>query len=270
MNWRAVLAIARKDLVVLRHSTAVLIPLIVVPAIFLVALPLMASFAPALVNAPGGGDLQAMLDALPEVMEARLARYDDDQRIVVLLLAYMFAPLFLILPLMVASVIAADTFAGERERRTLEALIYTPTSDAELLLGKLLAGFVPAIGVAWGGFVVYALVANLAAWPTMGEVFFPNVMWVVLVVWVAPAVAALGLGATVIVSARVSTFQEAYQVGAVVVLPLIVLVVGQAAGVVVLSTVFVVAMGAVVWVLAALLLRYGARSFRRGELMARG
>ena len=270
MNWRAVRAIAIKDLTVLRHSKAVLIPLIVVPAVILVLLPLLASFAPALGSLPGASDLGTMLEALPEAMEARLAPYDDDQRLVVLLLAYLFAPMFLILPLMVASVIAADTFAGERERRTLEALIYTPTSDTELLLGKLLAGFIPAVAVAWGGFVVYALVANVAAWPTMGQVFFPNAMWVVLALFVAPGVALLGLGATVIVSARVSTFQEAYQVGAVVVLPLVVLVVGQAAGVVVLSTTFVVIMGVVVWGLAALTLRYGARSFRRGELMARG
>ena len=269
MNWRAVRAIAVKDLSVLRHAKAVLIPLIVVPAIFLVLLPALAAFAPMLASVPGANDMQALLDAMPEAMQARLAGYDPDQRIVVVLLTYLFAPMYLILPLMVASVIAADTFAGERERRTLEALLYTPTTDTELLLGKLLAGFVPAVAVAWGGFVVYSLVANLAAWPTMGQLFFPNLMWLVLALWVAPGVAALGLGATVIVSSRVSTFQEAYQIGAVVVLPLIVLVIGQATGVVVLSTVFVIALGALVWVAAALLLRYGARSFSRGELLAR-
>jgi hypothetical protein len=95
-------------------------------------------------------------------------------------------------------------------------------------------------------------------------------MWGILALFVAPGVAALGLGATVLVSLRVNTFQEAYQVGALVVLPLILLVVGQAAGVVVLSPIFVVALGTIVWGLALGLLAWGARGFRRGELMARG
>ncbi len=269
MNLRAVRAIVVKDLTVLRHAKAVLIPLIVVPLVMLLVLPALAAFAPRLADLPGASDLNALLEGMPAAMQARLAGFSEDERIVVLLLTYLFAPLYLILPLMVASVIAADTFAGERERRTLEALIYTPTSDMELLVGKLLAGFLPALAVAWGGFAFYSVVANLAAWPTLGRLFFPTGMWFVLALWVAPAVAAVGLGATVIVSSRVSTFQEAYQIGGVVVLPIVLLVVGQAAGVVVLSTGFVVALGAVFWAVALVLLRYGARTFRRGELMAR-
>lgn len=269
MNARAIRAIVAKDLSVLRHSKAVLIPLIVVPLVMLLILPALAAFAPSLMTLPGASDLTALLEGMPEVMQARLAGLEDDQRVVVLLLTYLFAPMYLILPLMVASVIAADTFAGERERGTLEALVYTPTTDAELLVGKLLAGFLPALAVAWGGFVVYAVVANVAGWPTMGRVFFPTGMWFVLAAWVAPAVAAVGLGATVIVSSKVSTFQEAYQIGGVVVLPVVLLVVGQAAGVVVLSTVFVAVLGGVFWAIAAVLLAYGARTFRRAELMAR-
>ena len=39
---------------------------------------------------------------------------------------YLLAPLFLIVPLMVSAVLAADAFAGEKERRTLEALLHLP------------------------------------------------------------------------------------------------------------------------------------------------
>ena len=269
MNWRAVKAIAGKDLIVLRHAKGVLVPLIVVPALFLVVLPLLASFAPMTLNDPGANDLRELIESLPASLEARLSGYNDEQRLVVLLLGYLFAPLYLILPLMVASVVAADAFAGERERRTLEALVYTPTSDRELLVGKLLAGFLPAVAVAWIGLLLYSLVANLAAWRVMGAIFLPNAMWAVLGFYVAPGVAALGLGATVIVSLRVNTFQEAYQVGALVVLPLILLVVGQAAGVVVLSPLFALGLGTAVWLSALALLAWGARGFRRAELMAR-
>jgi ABC-type Na+ efflux pump permease subunit len=269
VNRRAVLAIVRKDLTVVRQTKAVLLPIVIVPLVLLLALPLLAVFAPSFVNVPGTSDLGAILERLPESFTARFAGLDETQTVVTLLLVYLFAPMYLIVPLMVASVIAADAFAGEKERRTLEALLYTPTSDMELLVAKLLTGFVPALVVAWGGFALYALVANVAAWPVMGRLFFPTPMWWVLALWVAPAVAALGLGATVLVSARVNTFQEAYQIGGVVVLPLVLLVVGQAAGVLVLSSALAVALGAVFWAAAAVLLVVGARGFRRGELLAR-
>lgn len=269
MNMRAVLALARKDLLVVGQTKAVLLPIIIVPLVMVVILPVVAAFAPQFANLPGASDLTAVLERMPATFQARFEGLSVDQTLVTLLLVYLFAPMYLIVPLMVASVIAADAFAGEKERRTLEALLFTPTTDAELLLGKLLAGYVPALAVAWGGFLVYAVVANAVAWPVMGAVFFPTAMWWVLALWVAPAVAALGLGATVLVSARVNTFQEAYQVGGVVVLPIVLLVVGQATGLVVLSTGLVVALGAVFWVLALGLLALGRRGFRRGELLAR-
>jgi ABC-2 type transport system permease protein len=270
MNLRAMRAIVAKDLAVVRRSKAVMLPIIIVPLIMVLVLPLVASFAPSFANVPGASDLGALIEQMPESFQAQLAPYDEEQRLVVVLLVYLFAPLFLVVPTMVASVIAADAFAGEKERKTLEALLHTPTSDTELVLAKLAVGFVPAVVVAWGAFVVYTVVANAAAWPTMGRIFFPTAMWWVLALLVAPGVAAFGLGATVLVSARVSTFQEAYQIGGLVVVPLVLLVVGQAAGVVFLSTALVAVIGVVFWALAAVLIALGLRTFRRGELLARG
>ncbi len=262
-------AIVAKDLTVVRRSKAVMLPLVLVPLVMVLVLPVVASFAPRLAEVPGASDIAQMLDTMPEAMQAQLAPYTNEGRLVVFLLVYLFAPLYLIVPLMVASVIAADTFAGERERKTLEALLHTPTSDTELVVAKLASGFVPAVLVGWASFALYTLVANVAAWPVIGHVFFPTVMWWVLALVVGPGVAAIGLGATVIVSSRVSTFQEAYQVGGVVVLPIVLLVVGQAAGVVFLSTALVAAVGIVFWLLAAVLLVIGVRTLRRGELLAR-
>jgi ABC-2 type transport system permease protein len=269
VNLRAVRAIVRKDLAVVLQSKAVLLPIIIVPLILLLVLPIVATFAPQLANIPGASNLGEVLERMPASFQARFDGLTQDQALVTLLLVYLFAPMYLVVPLMVASVIAADAFAGEKERRTLEALLFTPTTDRELLLGKLLAGFVPAMAVAWGGFLIYTVVANLAAWPVMGRLFFPTPMWWVLALWVAPAVAAVGLGATVLVSARVNTFQEAYQIGGAVVLPIILLVIGQVVGVIVLSVGVVAALGAAFWTVAAALLYFGGRGFRRGEVLAR-
>ena len=270
MNWRAIWAIVRKDLKVVLQNKGVSIPIIVVPLVMLVLLPALVGFASALGAGPGSPlqDLRLFLDQMPAELRAQLAGYDELQAIVVLGLVYLLAPFFLIVPLMVASVIAADSFAGEKERKTLEALLYTPTSDRELLTGKFLAAWLPAVGVAVLGFVLYVTVANIAAWPIIGGILLPNLMWLLLVFWVAPAVAATGLAVSVLISARAEGFQDAYQLSAIVVLPVIMLVVAQASGVMYFSTLLVAALGAVLWLLSAILLWWGARNFRRGEILS--
>lgn len=271
MNLRAIRAIVRKDLNVVVRSKGVMLPMIIVPVVLFVALPALAALAPAATAMTGSplAGLDSFLENMPPALQADLTGYGEDQQFVILALVYFLAPMYLIVPLMVASVIAADSFAGEKERKTLEALVYTPTTDGELFLGKVLCALLPAVAVSWIGFVVYGLVANAAAWPTMGEIFFPNAMWVALALWVAPAAAGLGLSTMVVVSARASGFQEAYQVGGAVVIPILLLVIGQATGVMYFSLGLVLLLGLVLWVVDLLLLWFGARTFRRGEILAR-
>jgi ABC-2 type transport system permease protein len=270
MNLRAIRTIVRKDLKVVFQSKAVTIPLIIVPVIMLMVLPGLAALAPMLEESGvDTSDLQMLLAQMPASLQAQLEGYSQSQQIVVLAVVYLMAPLYLIVPMMVASVIAADSFAGEKERKTLEALLYTPTTDQELFYAKLLAAWLPAVAIAWGGFILYSIVVNLTAWPTMGEIFFPNAMWFVLALWVAPAVAALGLGVTVIISARVQSFQEAYQMGGIVVLPILALVIAQATGVMYFSVGLVALLGVVLWTVALTLLWWGSQRFRREEMVAR-
>jgi hypothetical protein len=103
----------------------------------------------------------------------------------------------------------------------------------------------------------------------MGRIFFPNLMWILLVIWVAPAVAGLGLGTMVLVSSRVSGFQEAYQLGGAIVIPIVVLVIGQATGVMYFSAGLVALLGLVIWAVDAVILWFGIKVFQRGELIVR-
>jgi ABC-2 type transport system permease protein len=271
MNWRAIQAIVRKDLKVVVQNKGVSIPMIVLPVVILIVLPALVSLIPMIQGTAGMSlnGLDTFLKQMPPNMRAALAGYNEAQTTVVLFLVYLLAPMYLILPLMVSSVIAADSFAGEKERKTLEALLYTPTTDRELLLAKLLSAWVPALAIAWGGFILYGIVANVAAWQVMGRIFFPNLMWIILVLWVAPAVAGLGLGFTVLISARAQGFQEAYQMGAMVVLPILLLVIGQVTGVIYFNNGLVLLLGLVLWVIDAALLWFGGKSFKRSELAAR-
>ncbi len=269
MNWPAVRGIIRKDLLVVSQSKAVVIPMIVVPLVIVVLMPLLIGVLARLAGDELAQEVPVMFAGAPPVIADQLAGYTAEQAAVYLFLVYTFAPLYLILPLMVSNVIAADSFAGEKERKTLEALVYTPTTDRELLLAKLLAAWIPGILVAWLSFIAYAVVANAAVWSVMQEIFFPTPMWWILVLWVAPAAAGLGLMASVLVSARVTTFQEAYQLGSVVVLPVVALMVAQMAGLLYFDLRVVFFLGLFLWLLDGALLWYGARTFSRSELVAR-
>ena len=271
LNWRAITAIIRKDLRVALQSKSVTLPMIIIPLLLVVLMPALTtigiSFAGSLASDPA--DLMELVAIMPPEVRQQFGDYDLTQVAVLFVLRYMYAPLYLIMPIMVSSVIAADSFAGEKERKTLEALLYTPTTDRELLLAKLLGAWLPGIAVAWGSALIFWIVGNIAAWPLFHELILPNAMWLLLALWVAPAAAGMGLGASVIVSARVNTFQDAYQLSGLVVLPVVLLMLGQVTGLLFFSEWVVIAVGTLFWLIDAVLVIIGARTFRRSELLSR-
>lgn len=271
MNTRAILTIARKDLKVALQNKGVVLPIIILPLILFIIFPWIMAYAPQMAESTGTpvNNVDELLKRMPEGLLNELSGYTETQQMIVFSLVYMLAPMFLIMPLMVSSVFAADSFAGEKERKTLEALLYTPTTDRELFIAKLTGAWVTAVSVALMSFVVYAVMVNAAAWYSIGRIFFPNAMWVALVLWVTPAVAVLGLVVMVFVSVRAQGFQDAYQTGGLVILPVIALVIGQISGVMYFSLGVVLFVGLIIWIIDAVLLWFASKSFRRGELMTR-
>jgi len=69
---------------------------------------------------------------------------------------WMPAIFFPCMPLFVANWVVADSFAGERERKTLETLLATRLPDRAIFLGKVLAALI----YAWT-FTVFSLVTSL-------------------------------------------------------------------------------------------------------------
>ena len=201
MNWRKIRIITWKDILEVRQNRSVMISMIMVPLIILVVLPLVmllisgySGTAEAFTSDP---DLQMMFENIPVSIAQGMDGMNEIQQGMVLILGYLFAPMFLIMPLMSSASIAAESFAGERERKTLEALLYTSATDTELFIGKALAAFIPSVLVAWFSFLLYILVLNLGGWQIFGYIWFPLPAWYPLVFWVTPAFAALGIAATV-------------------------------------------------------------------------
>jgi ABC-2 type transport system permease protein len=270
MNARAILAIVRKDLKVVSQNKNITAPIIILTAVFFIVFPWITGLAPTLISAMGdkANTLEGFLANMPGGMQQDLAGYSVGQQVIVVVLEYYLLPFFLMIPLMIASMFAADSFAGEKERKTLEALLYTPTTDQELFVAKMLSGWLASCVLALVGFMIYAINVNAAAWSQMHRIFFPNAMWVVMIIWVVPALSALGVSLMVVVSARAQGFQDANQMAGLVVLPIVGLFYAQMAGAIFINITTMLLMGLFVWLLAGLLIWLGSRSFHRNRLMA--
>lgn len=273
MNTRHILTIARKDLREAMANKAVWIPMLLVPLIFIVVLPLAMILIPqqfpsaSMTNDP---DLQSLLDMMGPQIAGLSAGYTTEQTMLVIMLGYLFAPMFLILPLMFSTTIACESFAGEKERKTIEALLYSPATDAELLMGKVVAALAPAVVISWLSFAGYILVVNAASWPMFGRAWFPLPHWWPMILWMTPALALLGVAITVLISKKAKTFMGAYQTSTSSVLLVLALIVGQAFGVFMLSVPLGLILGLLIFLADAVLLYLGAKTFNRKALLASG
>jgi ABC-type Na+ efflux pump permease subunit len=272
MKTATLIAIAKKDLLEVRQNKAAWMPMLIVPLIFVILLPLGAIYVPQIFDiAPevllSDPEMQTFFDNMPPSMTEQLAGYDSFQRTLILGLGYIFAPFFLIFPLMFSTVIAAESFAGERERKTMEALLYTPATDAELFLGKTFAALIPAVAISWGSFLIYALILNTAGFPIFGRIWFPLAPWWPLIFWITPALALLGTSATVLISSKQKTFMGAYQTSASLVVLVLALIIGQVTGVLYFSVGLGLVVGLFFWLIAAALTYLAINSFNRFKLL---
>lgn len=259
-------AIVAKDLAAIRRSKAIMVPMLLVPGILLLGLPAAIALA---ARSGSGADLSGLLGRLPTEMVAPILDRPPGEHLLLLVNGYLLLPLFLVVPLMVSAVLAADAFAGEKERRTLETLLHLPVRERDLYVAKLAVAYLPTMALSWGAFVVFCAISNVIGWPVMGRIFLPTVEWIIVIAWVAPAVAALGLGIMVRISARANTTQEANQLGGAVIMPLIIGTIGQASGLLLLDPPVIAVIGVVIWVIALWLIRGGMRRFSRDRIATR-
>jgi ABC-2 type transport system permease protein len=270
MNGRIIRAIAVKDWQEVRQNRMAWSPVLILPFIFCVFLPLLIILLPQVVpdaKSMSADDLALLTRGAPPFLQEQLKGMSDNQVVILLLLGYTLAPLFLIMPLMTSSVIGADSFAGEKERKTMEALLYTSATERELFFGKVVAALVPAVGITWGSFVIYTLILDVFGGRVMQRVWFPTPPWWPLILWVTPAIAVAGIMAAVIISARVNSFMAAYQTSSALVLPLVILVVGQIGGLVFLGVEVMLVLGFILWVVDGALLWLVLKLFSRARLM---
>ena len=176
--------------------------------------------------------------------------------------------MFMILPVAIPVTIAAYSIVGEKTARSLEPLLATPITTGELLVGKMIAACVPAVVVTWLAFLIYAISARfLVSDVVFAEAMKP--MWWLAIFVVSPLLTLLAVSVAVMVSSRVTDPRVAEQLSALVILPLILLVVGQSAGLILINEQIILFIGVIVAVADAILVYLSVKLFQREAILTR-
>ena len=268
INRRRLVALMRKDWLELAHNKQAVAPLVIVPLLFVVLIPtavILLGNNAALTSSITG--LQAFLNNLPEdILPAGLS---TEQTVIYAVIVYFMAPFFLIIPVMVASITASSAFVGEKERRTIEGLLYTPLTDRELVLGKVLGSVIPSVALGWVSFVIYSVLVNALAAPIFGGVFFPTWTWAVIILALVPLIAFLATCLIVAVSGRSTSMQEAQGSSVLVILPVLGLVISQATGLLLFDTTVALVASAALLVIDVVVYLAVVGRFRREGIVTR-
>ena len=141
-------------------------------------------------------------------------------------LARNWLPMFLVLPIFLPILLAAQSIGGERERRTLEPLLATQASTLSIILGKSIAALVPALAITWIAAALFCAGIDLV----IGSFLLPDPAWLFGTLVLSPLLALFGNAMAVVVSSRVLDPRAAQNLAATTVLPLLGLLVVQLAG----------------------------------------
>jgi ABC-2 type transport system permease protein len=180
-----------------------------------------------------------------------------------------FLILYMMIPLIIPVNIAAYSIVGEKTTKSLEPLLATPITTAELLSGKNLAAVIPAVLATWVGFGLYAAGTVLMVSNRLILANLFNPMWLLAIFLVGPLLAVLSVNFSIMVSSRVNDPRVAEQLSAVVVMPVLALFFGQVTGFLLIDSTFVLWMALGVILIDILMIYLAVRLFQRETILTR-
>ncbi|HLF28149.1 MAG TPA: stage II sporulation protein M [Anaerolineae bacterium] len=166
-------------------------------------------------------------------------------------------------PISFSLVVALETFVGERERKSIEALLCTPLSNGQLYLGKMLAAMIPPLAAAYLGIAVY--LAGLAVF----RQWYAPPQLLLQIVLLTTCEAIVMVSGAVVISSQTTSTRAANLLASFIIVPMALLV--QAESLIMfwgrydILWMFVLAL----LVVDLLLIRMGVKLFDREELLGR-
>lgn len=115
--------------------------------------------------------------------------------------------------------IASYSLIGEKVQKSLEPLLATPTTDEEILAGKSIAAFLPAICSNYIGALIFTVLVDIFTYSKLKYLYYPNWDIAIILFLLAPLACILSVGFNVLVSSRANDVRTAQQLGTLILLP---------------------------------------------------
>jgi ABC-2 type transport system permease protein len=274
MNRHVVKALVEKDLKSTFSSKKVWVPMVLVSLLLCGIMPVVFTVIGTQTElfSKESADLKQMVDSFikgfPEhkIKDTVMALPNMGLQFLFLFLSFMIAPFFLLVSIINSMVTASNSFAGEKERKTLESLLFAPISIKDLFLGKVLASFIPTMVITYLVYIIDILVLNLLTYSTFDELVLVSPTWLLLMLWVVPILVLFSILVNVLISAKVKTYQEAQQFAGLLVLPVIGLLVGQLTGLFFINPLILFLIGVALLIGNFILLKVMAKFNKRNAL----
>lgn len=261
MNSHRIRVMIEKEWAEVFKNRMVVFTMILLPVIF-TALPLVILYT---MNASGAIPTSGAAD-VPETY-LKLCGNAPAGDCVQIYVMTEFMLMFMMMPVILPTTFAAYSIVGEKTTRTLEPLLATPISTAELLTAKALAAVLPSVGLSWLSFAVFLVGLPLVKASAGLFHYVTGPVWLLAVVVLGPLLAVASVNLSVIISSRVNDPRAAEQIAGVLVVPVLLVLFAQLAGLFILNTALIFAAILVVAIADLGLTYAGVQLFQRETIL---
>jgi ABC-2 type transport system permease protein len=264
---RRIAALLGKELEDLRGNPAVFLPALITGIISIV-MPFVVAVAVPYFTGERLADSSDFKIALEMYRNQPATQSLDPEGAIQALIFQQFLIMLVLTPVAGAMSVAAYAVVGEKQARTLEPLLATPITTFELLAAKVLGALVPGVLLAAGCFAVYVIgIAALAHPGVYRTLFLPRSLLTIFLLGPLASLAALQMA--VCVSSRVNDARSAQQIGALIILPITLLLVAEFTSNLQLTSSLLLTISAGLAVLDVALMGIGVRVFDRESILTR-
>ncbi|MDO4911436.1 MAG: ABC transporter permease subunit [Corynebacterium sp.] len=213
---KAMRAVMRKELLDFRRDPNTFMPMFIFPVVFALVVPL------SIILSYKDSKLGEHINDLLGMMHGGPHFFDDTTlNGLAIFFNMLLMPIFLFIPIIVVVSISIVAFAGEKENRTLEGLLFTPASNRDLIGGKLAASTCMAVAFGWVSILLFVAVVLIGGHAVYGVWLLDIPRWIMLAIFVLPLVS---LGASMLcvwVSLKAKTTKSANSMSIIVVIPVL-------------------------------------------------
>ena len=121
--------------------------------------------------------------------------------------------------------------------------------------------------VSYISFAAMMLILEIEMLFLTGNVLMPDISWLIILLFIAPAVSIVAIAVTVRGSAKAQTMEDAQQLAVFLIFPILALVIGQFTGVILVNSGLLLGLGIILAVFDVLLMKGAAGKFTYEKLL---